>query len=92
LARRQAGRGDGDAEPHRVAIGDEHDCGPTRLTTDREDGESASEEGMGGIRYLDRLRERLRWVVERGIMVGSRSTRSTTAIYGSFSSDGYAMV
>ena len=50
--------GDGDAEPHRVAIGDEHERGATRLSADREDGESAAEERMGRVGYLDLVRER----------------------------------
>jgi hypothetical protein len=72
LARCQAGRGDRDAEPHRVAIGDEHDRGVAGLSTDREDGEAAPEEGMGRVGYLDLVRGRLRRVVERGIMAGFR--------------------
>jgi hypothetical protein len=63
----QTGRGDGDAESHRLAIGDEHDRGAARLTADREDGEAAPEEGMSRVGYLDLLRERFRWVVDRGI-------------------------
>jgi hypothetical protein len=62
------------------------------LTGDRDDGEAASEEGMGRVGYLDLLGRGLGRVVEGGIMEGSRSTRSTTAICGSFSSVGCVMV
>jgi hypothetical protein len=88
----QAGRSDGYAESHRFAIGDEHDRGAARLAADREDGEAAPEEGMGRVGYLDLLRERLRWVVDRGIMKGSRSTIWITATCGRFSDFGYVTV
>jgi hypothetical protein len=55
LALRQAGRDDGDAKPHAVAIGDEHDGLIAGLPADREDGEAATEEGMGRVGYLDLL-------------------------------------
>jgi hypothetical protein len=55
LALRQAGRSDGDAEPHAVAIGDEDDGLVAGLPADREDGEAATEEGMGRVGYLDLL-------------------------------------
>jgi hypothetical protein len=90
LARRQAGRGEGDAQAHRLAIGHEDDRGALGLPTDREDGEAASEEGVGRVGYLDFLRER--WVVERGIMKGFRLIRSTTATSGTFSSVGFETV
>lgn len=91
MALRQAGRSDGDAEPHIVAIGDEHDGVVAGLPADREDGEAATEEGMDRVGYPDLLGRELRWVVERGIMEGSRSTTSTTIISGSCSSDGCGM-
>jgi hypothetical protein len=78
LARRQAGRGDGDAEPHRVAIGHEHERGAARLTGDGDDGEAAPEEGMGRVGYLDLLGRELGRVVDGGIKAGLRSTTSTT--------------
>jgi hypothetical protein len=80
LAWREGGRRDRDAKPELVTIGYEHDGHAVRLAADRQDGESASEEGMGRVRYLDFLREsRRRRVVERGIMVGFRSTISRIA-------------
>jgi hypothetical protein len=75
---RQAGRSDGDAKPAIAAIGDEHDGVVAELPADREDGKAATEEGMGRVGYLDLLGWEFRWVVERGIMEGARSTRSPT--------------
>jgi hypothetical protein len=46
---------------------------------------------MGRVGYLDLLGRRVGRVVEGGIMEGFRSTRSTTAISATFSSDGYVM-
>src|SRR4051795_3935334 len=91
LARCQAGRGDGDAEPHRVAVGHEHEGGAARISGDREDGEAASEEGMGRVGYLDLLGRSLGRVVERGIMEGIRSTRSRTPNSSSRSRAGSAI-
>jgi hypothetical protein len=62
------------------------------LTGDGDDGEAASEEGMGRVGYLDLLGRELRRVVDGGIKARLRSTRSTTAISGTSSSDGYEMV
>jgi hypothetical protein len=60
-------------KPELVTIGYEHDRHTVRLAADRQDGESASEEGMGRVRYLGLLRESWwRRVVERGSMVGFR--------------------
>ena len=47
--------------------------------------------GVKRVRYRD-LIGRTGWVVEGGINIAYRSTRSTMAIYGSSSSVGYAMV
>jgi hypothetical protein len=62
------------------------------LTGDGDEGEAASEEGMGRVGYLDLLGRGLGRVVDGGIKARLRSIRSTTAISGSSSSDGYAMV
>jgi hypothetical protein len=74
----QAGRGNRDAELHRVAIGDEHMAGAVRWSGNREDEEAPTEEGVSGIRHLDLFGWGLRRVVERGIMKASRLTILTT--------------
>jgi hypothetical protein len=76
MARRQAGRGDGDAKPHRVAIGYEDERGVARLTADRDDGEAASEERMCRVGYLDLLGREFRRVVDGGIKARLRSIAS----------------
>src|SRR5512147_2662963 len=70
---RQVGRRDRDAEPHRVAVGDEDGGWALWLPADREDWEAPPEERMGRVCYLDLLGSGRRWVVERGIKVGFRS-------------------
>ena len=57
--------------------------------TDRQDLEAAAEQGVGGVYYLDHFGIELRWVLEGGIMLLSRSIRSTMAISGPFSRVGY---
>jgi len=56
---------------------------------DRQHLEAAAEQGMGGVGHLDLFGIDLRWVLEGGIMLLSRSIRSTMAISGPFSSVGY---
>jgi hypothetical protein len=88
----EAGGGDGEAEAQGAAVGHEDVAGALRELTDGEDGEPPPVERMGGVGYLDLFLTRRWWVLERGIMLSDRSTRSTMAISGSSSSDGYAMV
>jgi hypothetical protein len=57
LAWREGGRRDRDTKPKLVAIGHEHERRAMRLAADRQDRESASEERMGRVCYLDLLRE-----------------------------------
>ena len=78
LAGGQAGRGDGDPEPHRAPVGHEHERGAARISAYREDGETAAEEGMGRVGYLD-LSKRARAGFERGIRYCS-FVRSPTTI------------
>jgi hypothetical protein len=78
LAYRQTGRGDQDAEPHRVAIGHEHMARAVRWSGDREERETPTEEGMSWVRHLDLFGKGLRRVVERGIMKWSRLTAFLT--------------
>jgi hypothetical protein len=80
LALYQAGRGDGDAELHRVAIGHEHECGVSWLTGDGDDGEAAAEERMGRVSYFDLLGRELGRVVDGGIKAWLRLTRFRTIV------------
>ena len=73
LVHRQTCRGDGNAEPHRVAIGNEHERGAAGLPGDRDNGEAPTEERMGLIRYLNLVGRWLRRIVEGGIMKRFRS-------------------
>ena len=80
MARCQIGRGDGDAEPDRVAIGHEDEGGATGISGDREDGEAASEERVGRVGYLDLFGRGLGRVIEWGIKVRFRWSRSCTSL------------
>jgi hypothetical protein len=51
-------------------------------------GESAAEQGVRGIGHLDLVEIRISRVVEEGILLASRSIRSTTDISARCSSDG----
>jgi hypothetical protein len=54
-------------------------AGALGRVTDRQDLEASPVQGMGGVSHLDLFRIGCRWVLEGGIMLLSRSTRSTTA-------------
>jgi hypothetical protein len=56
---------------------------------DRQDLEAAPEEGMGGVGHLDQFGIKLRWVLEGGIMLLSRSILWTTATCTRSSVGGY---
>jgi hypothetical protein len=51
-------------------------AGAVGWSGDREDEEAPAEERVSGIRHLDLFRKGARWVVERGIMKGSRMIES----------------
>jgi hypothetical protein len=71
----------GDPERHEVAVGDINIAGDIRPTADVTHGESASEERVRGVGYLDLIEIRIGWVVEEGILLASRLIKS--AINGS---------
>jgi hypothetical protein len=52
---REGGRRDRYPKPELVTVGHEHERRAVRLAADREDAESASEERMAWVRYLDFL-------------------------------------
>jgi hypothetical protein len=67
---------DGNAQSHEVAIGHKDMTGTLRRVADRQDGEASPEQWMRRIGYLDLVRIRIRWVLEEGIMLLSRSIGS----------------
>src|SRR5262249_46832610 len=75
----QAGGRDRDAQAHEVAVGHDDMAGALRGMADRQDGEAPAEQRMRGIGYLDLAESLIRRVLEQGIVLPSRSTRSTTA-------------
>jgi hypothetical protein len=83
------GRLDGDSKPQGAPIGDDDVAGALGRMADRQDLEASAVEGMGGIAHLDHFGIEVGRVLEGGIMLLSRSIRSTTAISGIFSSAGY---
>ena len=60
LAYHRAGRGDGDAELHPVAIGDEYMAGAVGWSGDRDDGKTPAEEGVSRVRHLNLFGKGLR--------------------------------
>jgi hypothetical protein len=62
--------------------------GAIRPAADVTHGESAAEERVRGVGYLDLIEIRISRVVEEGILLASRSIRLATNIFGSSSSDG----
>jgi hypothetical protein len=65
--------------------------GAIRPAADVTHGESAAEERVRGVGYLDLIEIRISRVVEEGILLASRSIRSITATCGTFSSVGCGM-
>jgi hypothetical protein len=80
---------DGDAQAHEVPIGHDDMAGVLRRMADRQDFEALAEQRMRGIDYLDLVRSRLRWVLEGGIMIPSRSTLWIMPTCGNCSGKGY---
>ena len=74
----EVGSRDGNASAHEVPVGDEDMAGTVRWTDDRHDGEASAEQRMSGIGYLDLLGTFIKWVLEGGIVLLSRSRRWTT--------------
>ncbi len=60
--------------------------------TDRENLEASAEQRMGGVGNLDLFGIGWQWVLEGGIMLGSRSTRWITLSYGPCFANGYVTV
>src|SRR5262249_2086329 len=88
----EAGGRDRDAQAHEVAVGHDDMTGTLGRMTDRHDGEASSEQRMRRIGYLDLVRGRLWWVLERGIMLLGRSTTWIMATCGRFSGFGCVTV
>jgi hypothetical protein len=68
----------GDPERHEVAVRDINIAGAIRPAADVTHGESAAEERVGGVGYLDLIEVRISRVVEVGILSASRLIESTT--------------
>jgi hypothetical protein len=85
----QAGVGDRDAQAYAVAIGHEDMTGTLGRMTDRQNGESSAEQGMGGFRHFDLVGSLIRWVLEPGILLLSRSTLWIMLTCGNCSGEGY---
>jgi hypothetical protein len=64
----------GDPERHEVAVRDINIAGAIRPAADVTHGESAAEERVGGVGYLDLIEVRISRVVEVGILSASRLT------------------
>ena len=90
MVRDQAGGLNGEAQAHEVPIGHEDMAQALRRMADRQDGEASAVERVRGVGHLDFVGFGRRWVLEGGIMLGSRLTPWITATGGSFSGNGYA--
>src|SRR5262249_4188736 len=66
----------GQTQHHGVAVGDEDIAHAVGARAGREQCKAAPEEGMGGIGDLDFRRVVYRWVVDRGIKMYGRLTKS----------------
>jgi hypothetical protein len=84
----EVGSEDGNAQAHEVAVGDDDMAGTLRWMADGQDGEASPEQRMKRIGYLDLVRSRIRWVLEGGIKLLSRSTLWITLICGPFFGSG----
>ena len=63
----------GDPERHEVAVRDINIAGAIRPAADVTHGESAADERVGGVGYLDLIEIWISRVVEVGILLASRS-------------------
>ena len=72
----QVGGLDREAQAHEVPVGHEDMAQALRRMADRQDGEASPEQWMSGIGYLDLVGKLIRWVVEQGIVLGTRSITS----------------
>jgi hypothetical protein len=84
----EVGSGDGNAQSHEVAVGDEDVTGMVWWTADRHNSETSAEQRMSGIGYLDLL-GCLRRVLKGGIVLLSRSTLWIMPTCGNCSGEGY---
>ena len=78
MVRDEVGGLNGEAQAHEVPIGHEDMAQALRRMADRQDGEASPEQRMSGIGYLDLVGKLIRWVVEQGIVLGTRLTPSIT--------------
>src|SRR5215470_1992477 len=67
----------GNPQDHGGAVGDKDIAHAVRARTSREQDKTATEERMAGVGDLDFCQVVDRWVVDRGIKMFGRSTRST---------------
>src|SRR5215831_17585380 len=72
----QAGDRVGQTQQHRVVVGDEDIAHAVGARAGGEQRKAAPEERMGGIGDLDFRRVVHRWVIDRGIKIFDRSTKS----------------
>src|SRR5262249_17224676 len=73
----QVGGLDREAQPHEVPIGHDHMAGTLRRMADRDDREAPPVERVHRIRHLDLVRVELKWVLEGGIKLLSRSSHGS---------------
>jgi hypothetical protein len=64
-------------------------AGSLRRMTDRQDGETAAEQRMSGVGYLDLMGTCIERVLEQGILLLSRSTLWIMLTCGNCSGKGY---
>jgi hypothetical protein len=91
VVRSQVGGLDRDAQAHEAAVGHDDVAGALGRMADRQDREAAAVQRMGGVGHLDLFGIGRRWVLERGIMLLSRSTLWIMLVCEPFSGSEYVL-